>query len=286
MTHVSVYVFCSGAASDHSLAMTSAPSLAMTSGPSLAMTSAPSLAVNSAPSLAMTSTPSLALVSDSCNQLTLMLRLDSDWIRPVTVTLNNATVSSSKLIGSACHVAEIIDQQTVQLYLPLKCEPEFGGVCGLDSGSGVDIGGSGLDPGNVVDPGSSGLDTGSISLAPGSTIVYSGILDFGTGIGGLDSVRTVVDPGYNITDIESPVADTIDQDTSCDLCDPGKDVHGSGIDLCETGGSVSEPKYDVRDEGCKICDSNGNALRPGSNAQEQLCDLGKYFTTNKSDFHY
>ena len=241
----------------------------MNSAPSLAMNSAPSLAMTSTPSLAVTSAPSLALVSDSCYQLTLTLRLDSDWIRPVTVTLNNATVSSSEVIGSACHVAEVIDQQTVQLYLPLKCEPEFGGVSGLDSGSGVDIG-------------SSGLDTGNISLDPGSTIVYSGILDFDTGIGGLDSFRTVVDPGYNITDIESPVADTNDQDTSCDLCDPGKDVHASGIDLCETGGSGSEPKYDVRDEGCKICDSNSNALRPGSNAQEQLCDLGKYFTISTS----
>ena len=235
-----------------------------------------------------------------------MVRFDSDWIRPVTVTLNNATVSSSEVIGTACHVAKIIDEQTVQLTLPLKCDPEFGGVCGLDTGSGaliresvidpgsscLDTGSITFDTGSVVDIGSGGLDPGIISLDPGTTIVYSGILDIDTGIRGLDPVSDV-DPGCNVADIESSVGDTETnvEDTICGLCDPGKDIYVSGIDVCETGGCVREPKYDVSDAGCKICDSKSNALRPrsrgpGSDAHEQGRDLGKYFTINMSNFHY
>ena len=77
---------------------------------------------------------------DSSHQSTLVLRLDSDWIRPVTVTLTNATVSSSEVIGSACHVAKIIDLQTIQLTALMKYEPR-GNVGNVIS----DLGSSSLD---------------------------------------------------------------------------------------------------------------------------------------------
>ena len=74
-----------------------------------------------------TSAQSLPMTCDSSHQLTLVMRLDSDWIRPVMVTLTNATVSSSEVIGSAtCHVAKIIDEQTIQLTTLMKHEPKGG----------------------------------------------------------------------------------------------------------------------------------------------------------------
>ena len=201
-----------------------------------------------------------------------MLRLDSDWIRPVTVTLTNATVSSSEVIGSACHVTKIIDEQMIQLTLPLKCELEGYGVSGLDTGSTVvdlgssdletgsgafkresvfDPGNSGLDPGSTVDPVSSDLETESASAAPGCSDTVTGSSDDDTGSRG-----------------QYPVFG---------LCDPGKAVPGSGIDVCEPGGSVSEPKCDVIDAGCSLFGSKVSN-RPGSRsrAHEQDCDLGRY----------
>ena len=200
-----------------------------------------------------------------------MLRLDSDWIRPVTVTLTNATVSSTEVIGSVCHVAKIIDEQTIQLTLPLKCELEGYGVSGLDTGSTVvdlgssdletgsgafkresvfDRGNSGLDPGSTVDPVSSDLETESASADPGS------------------DTKTASSDGDTGSSGHAPVFG---------LCDPGKAVPGSGIDVCETGGGVSEPKCDVIDVGCRLFGSKVSK-RPGSRsrAHEQVCDLGRY----------
>ena len=189
-----------------------------------------------------------------------MLRLDSDWIRPVTVTLTNATVSSSEVIGSPCHVTKIIDEQTVQLTMPLKYESKKENieVSGLDTES------------TVVDPGSSDLETGNVALEKESVV---------------DPESASADPGCSYTETVSSLGDTGSRghDPVRRLCDPEKDVRGSGIDVCETGGSVSEPKCDVSDAGCKIFGSKRNALRPRSRVRyrrsrvhEQVRDLGRY----------
>ena len=190
-------------------------------------------------------------------------------------------VSSSKVIGSPCHVTKIIDEQTIQLTLPLKCELEGYGVSGLDTGSTVvdlgssdletgsgafkresvfDPGNSGLDPGSTVDPVSSDLETESASADPGS------------------DTKTASSDGDTGSSGHAPV---------CGLYDPGKAVPGSGIDVCEPGGSVSEPKCDVIDAGCRLFGSKvskRNTLRPGSRsrAHEQVCDLGRYRSISSS----
>ena len=204
------------------------------------------------------------------------MRLDSDWIRPVTVTLTNATVSSSEVIGSACHVAKIIDEHMVQLTLPLKCELEGCGVSGLDTGS------------TVVDPGNSALETGSGSLEREGG-VHPGSNDLETGSGALEK-ESVFDPECSDTETGSSDGGTGSRghDPVCRLCDPGKEVYVSGIDVCETGGSVSEPKCDVSDAGCKIRDPQSNA--PGSRvrcprrcAHGQVRDIGRCIDMNESN---
>ena len=177
-----------------------------------------------------------------------MLRLDSDWIRPVTVTLTNATVSSSEVIGSPCHVSKIIDEQTVHLIAPMKHEPK---------GAGGGVGNA------VIDLGSSCHDTRTGDLGPKSTVV-----DLGpdTGSGSLDP-GSAVDPRCSDTDTASSVGDTgtKDHDPVHSLCNPGNDARVSGTDVCESGGQIS-----VGDSGNKICDSKRNVLDPGS----IVCDLG------------
>lgn len=59
--------------------------------------------------------PPLDMSCDTCYRLTLMLNLESDWKRPVLVNLTNATVSSSAVIGSTSHVANVVNEQTVEL---------------------------------------------------------------------------------------------------------------------------------------------------------------------------
>ena len=217
----------------------------------------PYLSANaSAPSLAETATSSLSMTCDSCYQLTLMLRLDSDWIRPIAVTLTNATVSSSEVIGSACHVAKIINEQTVQLYAPIKHEPR-GGV------------------GNVItDLGSSSHDTGSGGLGPESTVV-----DLNAGSGVLDPGSAVVDPGCNVTDTGSYVGDTgtNHHDPIHSPCDP---------DICESGNICCDAKRNVGDLGSGVHGSEKGSMDrescesdPGNSAKEQGCDLGRYKCT-------
>ena len=182
-----------------------------------------------------------------------MLRLDSDWIRPVTVTLTNATVSSSEVIGSPCHVTKIIDEQTVHLIAPMKHEPK-----GAGAGGGV---------GNaVIDLGSSCHDTGTGDLGPESTVVDLGL---GTESGGLDPGRAAADSRCSDTDTASSVGDTGTKDRDPvrvhSLHGPVNDTRVSGTDVCESAGQIS-----VGDSGNKICDSKRNVLDPGS----IVCDLG------------
>ena len=166
-----------------------------------------------------------------------MLRLDSDWIRPVTVTLTNATVSSSEVIGSACHVIKIIDEQTVQLFAPMKHEPK-GGVGGVGNA--------------VIDLGSGGHDIGSDGLDPGSS--------------GLDPGSAVVDPGCSDTHTRSSVDDTAteDHDSVCSPCDPGNNSRASENEVCESRLRINVLKWRIGDPGNKICDSKTNVLDPGS----------------------
>ena len=170
--------------------------------------------------------------------------------------MNNATVSSSKVIGSACHVTKIIDEQTIQLIAPLKHESIVAG------------GGAGNA---IIDLGSSSHDIGSGDLVPESTVVDLGL---GMGSGGLDPGTTIVDPRCSDTDTACSVGDTGTKDRDPvlvhSLCDTVNDARVSGNDVCESAGQISVPKWRVGDPGNKICDSKRNVIDPGIIG----CDLG------------
>ena len=232
------------------------------------------------------------MTCDSCYELTLVMRLDSDWIRPVTVTLNNATVSSSKVIGSSCHVAKIIDERTVQLSLPLKCDPVVGGggVSGLDTGivvvdpesSDLDKGSGGLERESVFDPESSGLDTGSVVvdlggndleagftvLDPGSIGLDSGTSDVDLGSGDLDTGSLVVDPGCCDSDTESALVELgiSDIDAASHDGDTGTNSHEP------ESGSYGPWEHDLG-SGSVDLDTGNGGLDTGSVADLGSCDL-------------
>ena len=160
-------------------------------------------------SAALTVVPSLDMSCDTCYQLTLMLKLESDWKRPVLVNLTNATVSSSEVIGSTSHVTKVIDEQTVELTSRTK----------HNTGSDVNNTGSGVcDPGmGVRDQGSGVHDQGSVRDQG------SGVCDPGSG----DHGRGVRDQGSSVRDPGSGVCDR-----GSEFCDPGSS-------FCDTGCGIS-----------------------------------------------
>lgn len=57
----------------------------------------------------------LDMSCDTIYQVTMVLNLESDWKCPVVVSLTNATVSSSDMIGSTSHKVKVINSQTLEL---------------------------------------------------------------------------------------------------------------------------------------------------------------------------
>ena len=209
-----------------------------------------------------------------------MLRLDSDWIRPVTVTLTNATVSSSEVIGSACHVTKIIDEQTVHLIAPMKHEPK-GGVGGIgnaviDLGSSShDIGSGDLGPeSTVVDPGCSDTDTGN-SVGDTRTNDHEPVCSPchpGNDSGGQISVLKwmVGDPGNKICDSKTNVLDT-----GSIVCHLGSGVHGSDNVPTDASKGVRDLGSCSNDSGSNIHDRESRESDAGNAALEQGCDIGR-----------